>query len=101
MLVDPMLSLNDDTLQAERIALSKFSDAQLWAVMYRNFPPSQSLRYQDLTDRQKHELLTEAEEEELDTLVHRADLYMLLRSEALLLLKNRGYNILAWQQQVK
>ncbi len=99
VLIDPLFSLNDETLQQEQTALSKFSDAQLWAVMFRNFPPRQLARYQELAEQQKEDLLTISEEEELDKLVRRADLYMLLRSQALLLLKNRGYSIHAWQKQ--
>jgi hypothetical protein len=97
VLIDPLLSLSDETIEQELAALSQFSDAQLWAVMYRTFPPGQLARYHELTEKNKEDRLTTAEEKDLDNLIERADLYMLLRSEALLLLKTRGYDIHAWK----
>lgn len=74
-------------------ALSNYSDEQLWAVVYHRLPWTHSMRLRELSARQKQSALTNEEQRELDELLLLVDDLMLLRSEALLQLKNRGHNI--------
>ena len=77
-------------------ALSGYSDAQLWAVVYQRLAWPQSQRLHELSANQKLERLTDDEQHELEDLLSSNDRAMLLRSEALRLLKNRGYDIEAY-----
>jgi len=74
-------------------ALSGYSDPQLWAVVYQRLAWPQSQRLHELSANKKLERLTEDEQQELEDLLSSNDRAMLLRSEALRLLKNRGYDI--------
>ena len=74
-------------------ALSGYSDPQLWAVVYQRLAWPQSQRLHELSANKKLERLTEDEQHELEDLLSSNDRAMLLRSEALRLLKNRGYDI--------
>jgi len=74
-------------------ALPSYSDAQLWAVVYQRLAWPQSQRLHELSAKNKLERLTEDEQRELEDLLSSNDHAMLLRSEALRLLKNRGYDI--------
>jgi hypothetical protein len=77
-------------------ALSGYSDAQLWAVVYQRLAWPQSQRLRELSANKKLERLTDEEQHELEDLLSANDRAMLLRSEALCLLKNRGYDIEAY-----
>ena len=74
-------------------AMPSYSDAQLWAVVYQRLAWPQSQRLHELSAKNKLEKLTEDEQSDLEYLLTLNDHAMLLRSEALLLLKNRGHNI--------
>jgi hypothetical protein len=80
-------------LAASLAALSGHSDAQLWAVVYQRLAWPQSQRLHELSANKKLERLTEDEQHELEDLLSSNDRATLLRSEALRLLKNRGYDI--------
>jgi hypothetical protein len=73
--------------------LDDHSNEQLWAVVYDRMLPSQSQRLHDLSEKNKWVELTVVEEVELDQLIDLADDNMLLRSEALVLLKQRGEDV--------
>jgi hypothetical protein len=77
-------------------ALAGYSDAQLWAVVYQRLAWPQSQRLHELSANKKLERLTEDEQHELENLLGSNDRAMLLRSEALRLLKSRGYDIEAY-----
>jgi hypothetical protein len=77
-------------------ALSGYSDDQLWAVVYQRLAWPQSQRLHELSANKKLERLTEDEQHELEDLLSSNDRAMVLRSEALRLLKNRGYDIEAY-----
>ena len=77
-------------------APSGYSEAQLWAVVYQRLAWPQSQRLHELSANKKLERLTEDEQHELEDLLSSNDRAMLLRSEALRLLKNRGYDIEAY-----
>jgi hypothetical protein len=90
LFVPPPSSTDLDTSLA---ALPSHSDGQLWAVVYQRLAWPQSQRLHELSAIKKLERLTEDEEHELEDLLSSNDRAMLLRSEALRLLKNRGYDI--------
>jgi len=92
--IDVTFQTNTDLAPLE--ALTNYSNEQLWGVVYSRLSWSQSLRLRELSDKNKQQELTEAEETELDRLIDLVDQYMLLRSEALLLLKQRGQDINAY-----
>jgi hypothetical protein len=77
-------------------ALSGYSDAQLWAVVYQRLAWPQSQRLHELSAKNRLERLTEEEQRELEDLLSSNERAMLPRSEALRLLKNRGYYIEAY-----
>ncbi len=74
-------------------ALSDYPTVQLWSIVLSRMPDVQWQRLHDLSQKNKWEELTEAEEAELDQLVDLNDKYMLLRSQALVLLQERGEDI--------
>jgi hypothetical protein len=65
-------------------------------VVYQRLAWPQSQRLHELSANKKLERLTENEQHELEDLLGSNDRAMLLRSEALRLLKNRGYDIEAY-----
>jgi predicted transcriptional regulator len=87
------MTLNVDTALA---AMDNYTDAQLWAVVYRRLSWEQSLRLRELIGKAKIAAVSAEEERELDHLLALNDQYMLLRSEALLQLKQRGQAIDAY-----
>lgn len=95
-LFQPILDYQDENLSDQYAWLGNASDAQLWAVVYRHLPWAASLRLHELNARAKANALSDAEADELQTLLEQVDRAMLLRSEALLLLKQRGYNLSDW-----
>jgi hypothetical protein len=74
-------------------AMPSYSDAQLWAVVYQRLAWPQSQRLHELSAKNKREELPENEQSELEYLLTLNDHAMLLRSEALLLLQNRGHDL--------
>jgi len=80
-------------------AMPGYSDAQLWAVVYQRLAWPQSQRLHELSAKNKLEKLTEDEQSEFEHLLTLTDRAMLLRSEALLLLKNRGHDIATYLER--
>lgn len=80
-------------------AMPGYSDAQLWAVVYQRLAWPQSQRLHELSAKNKREELTENEQSELEYLLTLNDHAMLLRSEALILLKNRGHDIATYLER--
>jgi hypothetical protein len=74
-------------------ALPSYTNEQLWAVVYQRLPWMQSQRLHELSAKQKLEELAPDEQDELEALLALNDRAMRLRSEALLLLNNRGHDI--------
>ncbi len=91
--IDVLFGTSSDDLEQTLAAMSAYSEAQLWAVVYRRLPWTQSLRLHELSAKAKLIKLTSAEQSELDNLLNQVDQAMLLRSEALLLLQQRGVDI--------
>jgi succinate dehydrogenase flavin-adding protein (antitoxin of CptAB toxin-antitoxin module) len=85
-------SLSTD-LAANLAELVSFSDEQLWAIVHRRLPWSESLRLRELIAQSKQTALVDSEQRELEHLLELVDRSMLLRSEALLRLKERGRDV--------
>ncbi|MDE2635586.1 MAG: hypothetical protein OXI30_04410, partial [Chloroflexota bacterium] len=66
---------------------------QLWALIYQRLTQSQDSRMRDLLYRGSEGTLTKQEKAELKYHVDLVDRQMLLRSRALVLLKERGHDI--------
>jgi hypothetical protein len=73
--------------------LDSLSDDQLWAVVHRPLAWPQDARLRELTALGKSGALSDDEQAEMDTLLDVVDRYVLVRSQALLLLKQRGYDV--------
>ena len=73
--------------------MDTLTDAQLWALVYRRLAWPEDVRLRELTARGKQGALTDDEQAELAALIARADRLTLVRSRALLLLQERGYNV--------
>ena len=84
--------LSSDT-EALLPVLDTLSDAQLWAVVQRRLTWPEGARLRELTMANKKATLSNREQSELDSLLEQVDRYTLLRSKALLLLKQRGHPI--------
>jgi plasmid stability protein len=87
----------DDELPAtllEALApLPTLDDAALWRVARSRLPIDVSVELEELHLKRQREGLTAAEAERAEELVGHYDRTMLLRAEAALLLKQRGYDV--------
>lgn len=83
--------LSDDNVSVEK--LKDFADEQLWAVVHQRLAWPQDTRLRELAALGDHGKITADELAEMEDLIALVDQQMLLRSEALLLLKRRGYEI--------
>jgi hypothetical protein len=70
-----------------------YTDQQLWAVVNQRLMPDRHDRLHLLLEKNQQGRLLDPESSELQELVDEVDRQMLARSEALLLLKQRGYDI--------
>ncbi len=84
--------LSSDT-EALLPVLDTLSDAQLWAVVQRRLTWPEGARLRELAMANKVAALSSREQAELDLLLEQVDRYTLLRSKALLLLKQRGHAV--------
>jgi hypothetical protein len=73
--------------------LSNYTDEQLWAIVHQRLTSPQDARLHELIALGKQGQITEEEKVELERLIDRVDHQMLLRSEALYLLKQRGRDV--------
>ena len=73
--------------------LQHYDDEQLWAIVHQRLAWPQNSRLRDLMAQGKQGKLSEEEEAALERLIGLVDHQMLLRSEALLLLKQRGHDV--------
>ena len=74
--------------------LKMLADHQLWAIVYQHLSWTERSRLRELD---KQSPLSDEEQAEKEGLLERIDQLMLLRSEALVLLKGRGYDIDAYR----
>ena len=73
--------------------LKTYNDEQLWAIVHQRLLLPQDTRLRQLVELGKQGLLSDDEKGEMQDLMDLVDHQMLLRSEALLLLKQRGHDI--------
>lgn len=78
--------------------LRDYTDEQLWAVVHQRLAWPQDTRLRELIALGRHGQITDDEKTEMERLIHLVDHQMLLRSEALLLLKQRGHDV---EEQLK
>lgn len=74
-------------------ALKKYTDEQLWAVVHHRLAWPQDTRLRELVALGKRGQITDDERAEMERLITLVDKAMLLRSQALLLLKQRGHEV--------
>lgn len=82
------------SLETELHALAEKSDEELWQIAESQLPPAQMRRLKRLIN--KHEFgdeLTEREQKELEQLVEGETHLTVIKSEAYVLLKQRGHRI--------
>lgn len=93
--IDTLFSQPEPTADIQDLLhqLQDYSEPQLWAVVYRRLPWTQSLRLRELNLKNKQTTLSEIEQDELNSLIEQVDRDMLLRSEALLQLQQWGVNV--------
>jgi hypothetical protein len=73
--------------------LKNYSDEQLWAVIHQRLAWPQDTRLRELIAMGKQGQLSDDEQVEMERLIDLVDHHMLLRSEALLLLQQRGHDV--------
>ena len=73
--------------------LANYTDEQLWAIVHQRLAWFQDKQLRDLIEKGKQESLSTVERQEMERLVDLVDYQMLLRSEALFLLKQRGHDV--------
>lgn len=96
VLVDSLALLFDDLPDSTELTpqlLDELSDEQLWAIVYRPLAWAQDVRLRELTALGKWGGLSGDDPAEMERLVDQVDRCVLLRSQALLLLKQRGYDV--------
>jgi len=96
VLIDSLaLLFGESPLDPENVfaLLESYPDEQLWAIVHRQLAPAHQGRLHELIARGKNRPLAGEEQTELDSLIGIVDRYALLRSRALLLLKQRGHNV--------
>lgn len=89
----PPLEGLPDQMMANLVSLEAMDDRSLERVMGEVVPPSQQERLGELLDRNKAGLLTDRERDELTKQQARADLVMLRKARAAVLLRFRGKRI--------
>jgi hypothetical protein len=79
--------------EIEPNTLHVYSDEQLWAIVYQRLTWPQETRLRELIALGKAGIRSSAEAAEAEQLIDLVDRHMLLRSEAILILKERGYDV--------
>lgn len=83
------------TIDTELAEINKMSPIRLWAMVQKGlgFPEALDKRMLDLIKKSKDGVITDNEQAELDELIVAYDKYILLRTEALVELQQRGYDV--------
>ena len=74
-------------------ALQEYEDFQLWAVVKRRLSPADEEKLYAIKDKEKSRLASPEETAELDQIMKQVNRDMLFRSQALVILKERGHDI--------
>jgi len=88
----PLEGLSAETIE-DLTTLETLSDQALWEVMRETVPPDQQKQLHELLERHRSGPLTETERERLAALQQSADLVMLRKARAAVLLRFRGKRI--------
>jgi hypothetical protein len=89
--ISPLLEDIPPAYQKDVYSLLEMNEEQLQAEAQRVFPEAQWAEYERLLALKKERPLTPAESRQLDALRREADVLMLRKGYAALLLKRRGY----------
>jgi len=73
--------------------LKFFTDEELWQAARMTAPTDKEERIQELMDKQNLEELTSSEQQEVEDISDYFSRIMLVRAEAAVLLKERGYDV--------
>ena len=84
-----------EEFQANIAALDKLDDNSLWQIFHNRKTAADMERYYILLEGNSSGTLTEAERLDLMALRHEADLFMLRKAQAAVLLRWRGYTVSA------
>lgn len=82
-----------EEFQAELAALDKLDDNTLWQIFYTHKTAADMEEYNILLEKNSSGTLTEIERLNLISLRHEADLFMLRKAQAAVLLRWRGYSL--------
>jgi hypothetical protein len=93
VLIDSLTLLFGNLPAIDPQQLTTFSDEQLWALFHRQIAWPLDARLRELTTLSQQGILSPNDQTELESLVDAYDDYVLLRSQALVLLKQRGYEV--------
>jgi hypothetical protein len=85
-------NLPDDEALSPSV-LGALTDEELWAIVHRPLAWPQDAYLRELTALGKQGDLSAEQRAELERLVNQVDRYVLLRSQVLLLLKQRGHDV--------
>jgi len=77
----------------ELAQLNFLNDTELWQAAQTTLLPAESTQMQALIIKQQHQGLTKYEQRKAEALVQRYNRTLLVRAQAALLLKQRGYTI--------
>ena len=91
--VAPVIGTAPRTLQSALGQLAYLNDAALWQVARSSMPVDQRERLQDLHDQQRRRPPSDAERAEEEALLQLYRETILVRAQAAILLKQRGYEI--------
>ena len=80
-------------IQQQLNALKLFTDQELWQTARMTAPPGKEERLQELIDKQELGKLSDSEKQEIDDISDLFSRIMLVRAEAAVLLKERGYDV--------
>jgi len=94
----PLLEEIPSQYQSDVYPLLQMSDAELQKEAKRAFSAERWAEYEALLDKKKMTPLTDQEQSRLDALGHKADVLMLRRGYAAVLLKRRGYRLPTLQE---
>lgn len=92
VLIEDLALLSGEAVM-ELTVQESFSDEKLWAIVHQQPDEAQKQRTKTLIALSKERPLTPDEQAELEALIDLEDQYVLLRSQALVFLQERGHDI--------
>lgn len=103
VMLDTLKVMFDDSLQSVDVEtalqnIQNYTDVQLWGIVNRWQSPAEAARRRELSAKAKQVPLTDDEQAELNQLLDQLDRFILLRSKALLYLKQHGQPVDAYLQ---